>query len=298
MNASIRLLEQVLPSVAYVRSRIPERHPSARILGIERMGSGVVIDPGGLILTVNYVLIGAHDVTVSLLDGRECPATVFRHDFRSGLGLLHIEAEGLPALTLESSRDLAVGDEIFLVASVGDGQARVADGNVTYLGPFDANWEYLLERSIVTSAMNPGLGGGPMLDLQGRVRGVVSLNLNEIGKFSLGVPVEGFLDQRIAFLADGPAGMGQRPWLGVFCYAMDGNVVVAGLLPEGPGEKAGLRPGDVILAVDGEKVLDRAQLYRLLWQRSPGASVRLGMLRGRQQVTVAVDVGNVVEFFA
>ena len=298
MNASVHLLEQVLPSVVHIRARIPEHHPSARILGIERMGSGIVIDREGLVLTVNYVLIGARELTVTLLDSREFPATVVRHDFRSGLGLLRIDADELPVLALESSRDLAVGEEMFLVASVGDGQARVADGNVTYLGPFDANWEYLLERAVVTSAMNPGLGGGPMLDLLGRVRGVVSLNLNEIGKFSLGVPVETFLDQRAAFLADGPPGMGQRPWLGIFCYAMDGHVVVAGLLPEGPGEKAGLRPGDVVASVDGEKVVDRGQLYRLVWQRAPGAAVRLGILRGKQRLTVAVHAGDVVEFFA
>jgi S1-C subfamily serine protease len=298
VNASIRLLEQVLPSVVHVRARIPERHPSARILGIERMGSGIVIDPAGLILTVNYVLIGARELTVTLLDSHEYPATVVRHDFHSGLGLLRIAGEGLPVLPLESSRDLKIGEEIFLVASVGDGQARVADGNVTYLGPFDANWEYLLERAIVTSAMNPGLGGGPMLDMHGRVRGVLSLNLNEIGKFSLGVPVESFLDQRAAFMADGPPGMGKRPWLGIFCYAMEGHVVVAGLLPDGPGEKAGLRPGDVVASVDGEKVVDRGQLYRLLWQRSPGTSVNLGVLRGKQRLTVAVHAGDVVQFFA
>jgi S1-C subfamily serine protease len=298
VNASVRLLEQVLPSVAHVRSRIPDRHPSARILGIERMGSGLVIEGTGLVLTVNYVLIGATEVVVTLLDKREYPAQVVRHDFRSGLGVLRIDQAGLPALPLHSSRELAVGDEIFLVASVGDGQARVADGNVTSLGSFDANWEYLLDRAIVTSAMNPGLGGGPILDMCGRVRGVVSLNLNEIGKFSLGVPIEHFLDQRDAFLAGGPRAMGTRPWLGVFCYALDGQVVVAGLLPDGPGEQAGLRPGDVIVALDADKVLDRGQLYRLLWQRQPGAAIGLTVLRGRQQQTVQVNSSDVVEFFA
>jgi len=298
VNASVHLLEQVLPSVVHVRSRIPEQHPSARILGIERMGSGIVIDGDGLILTVNYVLVGASEVTVTLLDKREHPATVLRHDFRSGLGLLRIDQRGLPTLPLQSSRGLALGEEIFLVASVGDGQARVADGNVTHLGAFDANWEYVLDRAIVSSAMNPGLGGGPMLDLAGRVLGVVSLNLNEIGKFSLAVPSEYYLDQRDAFLADGPQGMGKRAWLGIFCYAMDGHVVIAGLLPEGPGDKAGLRPGDVIATVDGDKVVDRAHLYRLLWQREPGSAVRLGVVRGRQRVAVEVSSGDVVEFFA
>ena len=67
--------------------------------------------------------------------------------------------------------------------------ARVSNGAVSYIGPFDANWEYVLDRAVMTTAMNPGLGGGPLLDPRGEVLGVVSLNLNEIGRFSLAIPI-------------------------------------------------------------------------------------------------------------
>ena len=145
---------------------------------------------------------------MTLLDQREYVAEVVRHDFTSGLGLIRIAEGGLPALPLRRSTDLRLGDEVFLVASAGEGSARISNGGVSYLGPFDANWEYVLERAIMTTAMNPGLGGGPLLDMQGDVVGIVSLNLNEIGRFSLAIPAEYYLDARDEFLAGGGRGMG------------------------------------------------------------------------------------------
>src|SRR5262249_57583921 len=110
-----------------------------------------------------------------------------------GLGLRGIAEGRLPSLRLRRSSELHLGDEVFLVAGGGEGEARISNGGVSHLGPFDANWEYVLERAIMTTAMNPGLGGGPLLDLQGRVVGVVSLNLNEIGRFSLPIPPPHYL---------------------------------------------------------------------------------------------------------
>jgi S1-C subfamily serine protease len=298
VNAAVSLIGRVLPATVHVRSTIPTTHPSARLLGTERMGSGTIIDPAGLVLTVNYVVMGASEVRVTLLDEREYVAEVVKHDFGSGLGLLRIAAGDLPSLTLRRSTDLVLGDEVFLVASVGEGGARIANGAVSWLGPFDANWEYVLERAIMTTSMNPGLGGGPLLDTLGRVIGVVSLNLNEIGRFSLAIPSEYYLDAKSEFLGGGRTGMGTRAWLGVFCYAMNNHVVIAGILPGGPAERAGLKAGDVVLSVDGRDVADRATLYRHLWTRRPGEAVALTVYRGSEARQVTVDSGDAVEFFA
>lgn len=296
VNAAAGLVEGVLPSVVHVHARIPEQHPSVRILGTERMGSGVVVDRRGLILTVNYVVLGAEQILVTLLDKREFLAEVVGQDFASGLALVRI-AEELPALPLRPSADVDLGDEIFIVASVGEGAVRLANGAVSYLGPFDANWEYVLERSIMATAMNPGLGGGPLLDTRGAVVGIVSLNLNEIGRFSLSIPADYYLDSRDAFLAGRGSPAGTRAWLGIFCYAVKDHVVIAGLLPGGPGELAGLKAGDVVLAVDGTDVADRRSLYRLLWTHQPGEPVTLKVFRGRELRLVTVASGDVEKFF-
>ena len=161
MNAAVSLIERVLPATVHVQTEIPSDHPSARLLGTERMGSGAIIDENGLILTVNYVVLGASEVRVTLLDQREYVAEVVRHDFTSGLGLLRIAETKLTALPLCRSTELNLGDEIFEVASAGEGQARISNGAVSYLGPFDANWEYVLERAIMPSsiATNSPSGG-------------------------------------------------------------------------------------------------------------------------------------------
>ena len=129
------------------------------------------------------------------------------------------------------------------------------------------------------------------------IDGVVSLNLNEIGRFSLVIPADYYLEGRDAFLAGRPLPATTRAWLGIFCYAVKDHVVIAGLLPGGPGEQAGLKSGDVVLAVDGQDVGDRRSLYRLLWSHRPGEPVTLNIFRGRQLHTVTVAAGDVEKFF-
>ena len=298
MNAAVALMSGVLPSVVHVHARIPETHPSASILGTERMGSGMVVDPDGLVLTVNYVVLGAEEVKVTLLDGRILPAEVLRHDFVSGLALIRIPEKNLRPLPLRRTADVRLGDEAFIVASVGEGGLRVANGGVSYLGPFDANWEYVLERSIMTTAMNPGLGGGPLLDHHGRVIGIVSLNMNEIGRFSLAIPADCYLDARNAFVTGRSTGGETRAWLGLFCYAVGERVVIAGVLTGGPGDRAGLKTGDVIVSVDGEDVPDRRTFYRRVWAHRPGEPVTLQIVRGKDLMTLTVASGDAEEFFA
>jgi S1-C subfamily serine protease len=298
VNAAVSLIERVLPGAVHIRARVPASHASADLLGTDRMGSGAIVDAGGLVLTVNYVVLGAEQVTVTLSDQRAYVAERVRQDFSSGLALLRIAEQRLPALPLRRIAGLALGEEVFIVASVGDGGTRVSNGAVSGLGPFDANWEYVLERAITTTAMNPGLGGGPLLDTRGRMLGIVSLNLNEIARFSMAIPADYYLEGRDELLAGGRRATSTRAWLGIFCYGVKSHVVIAGLLTGGPGEQAGLRAGDVILAIDGQEVADRRSLYRLLWTHRPGEAVTLRIFRGRELHTVTVASGDVEEFFA
>ena len=299
MNAAVALLHHILPATVHLEAEIAREHPSASILGTDRMGTGVVVDPAGLILTVNYIVLGAREVHVTLVNGETFVGEVVKHDFTSGLALVRIPQGGLVAAALRRSAQTQLGDEAFVVASVGRKEGlRVATGGVSYLGPFDANWEYVLDRAIMTTAMNPGLGGGPLVDAHGGVIGIVSLNLSEVGRFSLAVPSEHYLDARDAFNASGSIALRTRAWLGLFCYVMNNHVVVAGLLPGGPSELAGIKTGDVILSIDGQDVGDRASLYRRVWTRRPGDSLTLRIFRGRETRTITLAVGDVAEFFA
>ncbi len=299
MNASVKLIEQVTPSTVAIQVQVPEHHHSAPILGTERMGSGAIIDPAGYILTVNYVVIGASTIQVTLLDDSQYEAEIAAQDFASGIAVLKIPDGRFPTVPLYSSADLKPGDEVFLIASSGEGNGRrLNGGGLTTIGPFDAYWEYCLDRALICSAMNPGLGGGPMFDLKGRMVGVVSLNLGEVGKFSLAIPVEHFTAHSQELLRYGRrVSRPSRAWLGMYSYPLRNHIVIAGLVPGGPGEKAGLKAGDVILAIDGQEVTDRRKMYEQLWGRRAGESVAFRVFRNNSVRTIAVISGNSEEFY-
>jgi S1-C subfamily serine protease len=298
MNASVRLLEETLPATVHLQVTVPDAHPSVAVLGTERAGSGTFIDRDGLILTVNYIVLGGHDVRVTLFDGRELPGEVVAQDFASGIALVQVVGDDFPALPVADEPGPVVGDEVFIVASVGDAGRRASAGGVTALNAFDASWEYTLDRAIFSTAMNPGLGGGPLLDRRGRIVGVVSLNLNEIGRFSLAIPIEHYREHRDELIRCGRrTTRPSRAWLGLYSYTLRDYVVIAGLVPGGPAEAAGLAQGDIVLAVDDRAVPTRRELYQRLWAHRAGEEVVLRVFRDQEMRTVQVVTGNVEEFF-
>jgi S1-C subfamily serine protease len=297
MNASIRLIELVVPATVAIEAEVPSEHPSASVLGTARRGSGIVVD-SGLILTVNYVVLGAHRLVVTFLDDRRASGTVVAKDFASGIAVIEADGAARPGLRTRSA-PLQVGDEIFIVAAAAENARRANNGAVTSVDRFDASWEYSLDRAIMTTAMNPGLGGAPLLDLYGSVAGVVSLELNEVGRFTLAIPIAHYADHREELLRHGrrvsrPA----RAWVGFYCYTLRDLVIIAGVLPGGPGEQAGLRAGDVVIAVDGQAVAGRHELYRRLWSRQPGEIVNFHVHRDKDVKHVPVATGDAEQFFA
>jgi serine protease Do len=299
VDATVGLVKELLPVTAHVTARVPAAHPSARILGTERIGSAVVVAPGGLLVTVNYVVMGARRVRVTMHDGRRLEAKVAAQDFESGLAVLRVPATDLRAARLGSSEDVALGASVFVIAATGPTERRVAGGIVTDLGEFEAYWEYLLDRGIVSSTPNPGFGGGPLFDLRGSVVGVVSLNLEGIGRESLAIPVEYFTQHRSELLRFGRVtSRRRRAWIGVFPHALDEGLIVAGLVPDGPGERAGLQDGDVILRVDDQEVASRRDLYVALWRHEPGERVQLDVRRQERRQRVEILTEDRSDFYA
>lgn len=298
MDASVELVKRVLPSVVYIHVRVPASHPSTRIMGDERMGTGTIVDPSGLILTVNYVVMGGETIQVSFAKGRAQRAEIVAQDFELGLALLKVKRTGLPAVPVTASDDLDRGEPVFTLAATAPRERRVSGGVLTYLGEFEAYWEYLLERSLVSSAANLGFGGGPLFTLSGRMIGVVYLNLGEIARSSLAIPGDCYLANQTEYLRHGRAiSRPARAWLGVFAHPVDEGVVVAGLVPNGPGDKAGIQEGDVIVSLDAQQVPTRKDLYLSLWRRGPGERMALELMRDNQVKRLDVTGGNRAEFY-
>ncbi len=298
MNAHLGLIHAVLPVTVDLKVTIPETHPSTRNLGTERMGSGTLVDPTGYIVTVHYVTLGADSITVTLADGDQYPGEMAAQDFETGLALVKIPGRDLPYIRPAPTDSISLGQPAFIVASSGGTERRVGGGYVSSLESYDGHWEYLLEKTIRLTAFNPGFGGGTMIDFKGRIMGVVSLNLNEIGKFSLAIPIEYYVQNEQEMKQYGRVrSRPQRSWLGLYPQPLAGHIVIAGVVPGGPAEMSGLREGDIITGIEKKQIHSRPELYREIWKKKPGERISLHILREDESLNLEVVTGDRWDFY-
>lgn len=294
MDSHVAVPRQAVASTVLLRSEVPERHPSAGILGRERLGAGVAI-AADRVLTAHYLILGASRVELDAADGR--PRKVRHHaiDHESGLGLVWLEGPPLHPATLDPDVP-APGLPVFLLTCGSDGARKGASGHVSAVGPFEAFWEYMLDRAIMTTTLNPGLAGAPLFDGRGRLRGVVSLGLMAVGRYSLAIPMDLFL-ARQELLEDDTRPRAPRAWIGLYPHGVDGGVVVGGLVEQGPAERAGLERGDLVVSVDGTPVGSLRDLYAAIWRRAPGEPLTFQVLREASLRVVEVVAGDRYAFY-
>lgn len=286
-------LDQALASMVALEATVPSDAYTAAILGTERVGNGVVVGPGGLVLTMAYLITEAEEVVLTRNDGRRVPAHVLGLDARSGLGLVQaLEPLDLPAMTIGSAKGLEAGDAI--IAAGAGGRAHAIAGKVLTRMPFAGYWEYLLDDAIITAPAHPHWSGAALIGPKGDLVGLGSLTLEgrdqdgDARPINMFVPAE-LLPPILDELARGKSPHPPRPWLGVFAQELENHVVVVGISPKGPADRAELRAGDLILAVDGQPVSDLTEFYTAMWDLGPaGVSVPLQILREGDAFTVEI----------
>lgn len=279
-----------MPSLVFLRSEIPASHPSAVILGEERLGAGVAIGPDR-VLTAHYLVLGASEVQLTGVDGKTRAVTRVAISHETGLALLSVEGPALRPARLGPGEASRPGQPVFLLTLDASRERKGASGHVSAVGPFEAFWEYMLDRAIMTTAINPGLAGAPLFDASARLIGVVSLGLAEVGRYSLAIPVELYL-RRQAEMEKGEPAVSPRAWTGIYPQSADGSVVLTGVVPGGPADRAGLARGDLVLSVDGVSVSSLAELYRVIWRGVPGQLLSFRILRDGALRVVEVTAGD------
>jgi S1-C subfamily serine protease len=217
-------------------------------------------------------------------------------DHISGLALLTLAGPALRPARLDADADPKPGLPIFLLTLTREGERKATTGHVSAVAPFEAFWEYMLDRAIMTTAINPGLAGAPIFDLDGRLLGLVSLGLAAVGRYSLAIPFALYAQRRAEMEAEGGPRSG-RAWVGFFPQAFDGGVVVTGVVSSGPADRAGIARGDLILSLDGHPVSNLRELYTALWRRSPGETLSLQVLRDSAIRVVEITAGDRDEFY-
>jgi len=295
VDSSIAIPRDVVPSVVLLQSRIPPQHPSVAVLGDERLGTGVVVAPDR-VLTASYLVLGAKTVEVMMPGGHKANAARVVLDHESGLALLFLDRNDLRAVPLGNPAGVVPGLPVFLISATGTRERKGATGHVLSVAPFEAFWEYMLDRAIMTTAINPGLAGAPLFDLSGSLIGVVSLGLVSVGRYTLAIGVEHYLEKRQDF-EGGLSSRPQRAWIGFYPQAYDGGLLVTGVVPGGPAEKAGLEKGDLILSVDGENVSSLRGLYTAIWRHGPGETVGFQLLRETKILLVEVCASDRADFY-
>jgi serine protease Do len=271
-------------------------------------GSGFIIDSDGHILTNTHVVADASRLTVRLLDGREYTARVVGSDVSTDVAVIKIElrpGESLPVAPLGDSENLRVGDWVLALGNPLGLDFSVTAGIVSAKGRTIPRGGAQLESFIQTdAAINPGNSGGPLIDLFGRVVGVNSaiFGSDRFVGYGFAVPIR--LARRVAgdLLEFGYL---RRPQLGArvgSVRAVDAEVynltevrgaVIAAIDPQdGPAATAGLRPGDVVLALNGQPIRDDVHFITSLAEHRPGERVTLGIVRDGRSMDVAVQLGE------
>ena len=261
-------LEKALSSVVGLHSIIPTDAFSADSLGTERAGNGVLIDDG-LVLTIGYLITEAEAVWLHLGDGRVVQGHALGFDSESGFGLVQALGEvDLDPLPLGSSAAAEVGDRVVLGGA--GGRTRSVASQIAARQEFAGYWEYLLDDAIFTQPAHPNWGGAGLISNRGELIGIGSLQLERErdGKsdyVNMIVPIDLLKPVLEDLRKFGRVNRPPRPWLGMYSTEIDNKVVVVGISAKGPAARAELKAGDVILAVNGEKISGQAQFYRKLW---------------------------------
>jgi Do/DeqQ family serine protease len=276
--------------------------PQVRQREVNSLGSGVIVDASGVIVTNNHVVEGAQDLRVVLSDRREFEAELLLADERTDLAILKIDAgEALPVMPYDDAGDAQVGDLVLAIGNpFGVGQT-VTSGIVSALARTDVgitDYAFFIQTDAV---VNPGNSGGALVDMDGELIGVNTAIFSRSGGsngIGFAVPVEMVRTVVDAALADGAI---VRPWLGARMQPVTADLagsigldrprgaIVSELWTGGPADEAGLERGDVVVAVDGVEVNNEAGVRFRFATRRVGQSARVSVMRDGEPMELSVE---------
>ena len=278
----------------------PEEEPSSSL------GSGVLVSPEGYILTNHHVISDAHEIDIALADGRKVKAQVIGSDPETDIAVLKIEAKQLPTpITLGKVESVHVGDVVLAIGNpFGVGQT-VTSGIVSALGR-DHVGINTFENFIQTdAAINPGNSGGALIDTRGNLIGInTAIYSNNGGSMGIGFAIPINLAKQVmeSILSNGSV---TRGWIGVEPQNLSKElleslglptstqgVLLSGVLEGGPAAKGGVKPGDVLITVNGNPTKDVRQLLNQIAQIAPGNDAKLKILRKDKELELTVQAGK------
>jgi len=288
------LVQLVRPSVVHIATESAVRDNIGRTLPAGGVGTGFVLNANGFIVTNNHVVAGAEEITVTSDAGDLYEATVVGRDPQTDLAVLRVDAESLPPLPLGRSADLRVGESVVAIGHALDlpggptvtvGVVSALDRTITNVGPQRLTLGDLIQTD---ASINPGNSGGPLLNLYGEVVGVNSAGAGSASGIGFAIAVDG-ARQVINQLIEG--GQVVRGFLGVvpatitrsvarqFSLPVSQGIMIVQVTVGSPADDAGIRPSDIVVAINDDAVPDAGALSRILAKYSPGQEVEVRLIR-------------------
>ena len=264
------------------------------------LGSGVIVSPQGYILTNNHVVEAADEILVMLNDGRQTQAKIIGTDPETDLAVLKVNLDKLPVMVMNNSEQVQVGDIVLAIGNpFGVGQT-VTSGIISALGRNQLGINTFENFIQTDAAINPGNSGGALVDVQGNLLGInTAIYSKSGGSMGIGFAIPVSIAKQVleGIVKDG---LVTRGWIGVepteltpelaqtFNVSRQEGVIITGVLQTGPAFKAGVRPGDMLLAVNDHKVQNVAELLAQVSLLKPGVDAQLKILRKEQEQVLSV----------
>jgi Do/DeqQ family serine protease len=318
-NEAVRRATPSVVNIFTSKEIRPERHPLfddpifRRFFGDQlpdeaqrasSLGSGVIVTTSGYVLTNNHVVEKADEIEVALADGRKVLAKVVGSDPETDLAVLRIDGENMPAISFGSSDTLRVGDVVLAIGNpFGVGQT-VTSGIVSALGRTGLGINTFENFIQTDAAINPGNSGGALIDASGNLVGINTAIFSRSGGsigigFAIPVSTAKMVLEQIV-----KTGSVTRGWIGVevqeitppiaesFRLEDTRGALIAGVLGGSPADKAGVKPGDILVEVQGKPVADPAGMLNLIAALAPGQPAKLKLKRQGKDVEANITVGR------
>jgi serine protease DegQ len=268
------------------------------------LGSGVIVSAEGYILTNNHVVESADDIEVALADGRKAAAKVVGTDPETDLAVIKISLDKLPVIVLGQAEQAQVGDVVLAIGNpFGVGQT-VTMGIISALGRNNLHINHFENFIQTDAAINFGNSGGALVDANGNLLGINSAIYSQSGGsvgIGFAIPVSTAKSVMEAIIKSGHV---VRGWIGVetqeitpelansFGLKRQSGAIIAGVVRNGPADKGGIKPGDILLSVDDKPVTDTNGMLNLIAQLVPGGKAKMTVLRKNRETTLDVTVGK------
>jgi S1-C subfamily serine protease len=294
--AAAERLARAVHAVVKLKARALPDARSLATLGAEREGSAVVVGPNGLALTIGYLIIEAESIELEDSQGRIVPATTVAYDYATGFGLVRALAPlAVEPIPLGDSKPVSELESMIFATAGGIDAA--SSTTVVSRRRFAGYWEYMIDGAIFTTPPRFDHSGAALIDREGRLVGIGSLIVADAAGTggqrrlpgNMFVPIELLKPIYDELVSTGTSKRGRHPWLGITSQELEGRVFVQKVQADSPAERAGLKAGDILLAIGSEKISKLEQFYSVLWKdRRPGDDIVLTVLQGTevQRITV------------